>query len=130
MTVVALWKARWQPPRTVIHTLFFRHVMAHKRLEALSHKGLNLGAPKPADPMFVGGKTEGAFVPGAAPSRMPGHVGAGPMVATGRLFSCPAGREMPHASTPEARQGGVHPCVGPSVKTVYAALPVLTVVSI
>lgn len=104
--------------------------MAHKRLGALFHKGINLGAPKPADPMFVGGKTEGAFVPGAAPSRMPGHVGARPVVATGRLFSCLAGREMPHASTLEARQGGVHPCVGPSVKVVYAALPVLTVVSI
>lgn len=79
--------------------------------------------------MFVGGKTEGPFVPGAAPSCMPAHVGAGPVVAAGHLFSCPAGREMPHASTLEARQGGAYPCVGPSVKTVYASLPDLTAVS-
>lgn len=88
------------------------------------------GGPKPADPVFVGGKTEGPFVPGTAPSCMPGHVGAGPVVAAGCLFSCPAGREMPHASTLEARQGGAYPCVGPHVKTVYVALPPLTAVSI
>lgn len=75
--------------------------------------------------MFVGGKTEGPFVPGAAPSCMPGHVGAGSVVAAGHLFSCPVGREIPHASTLEAKQGGAYPCVCPSVRTVYASLPVL-----
>lgn len=46
--------------------------------------------PKPADHMFVGGKIKGPFVPGAAPSHMPVHVGAGPMVAAGQLslMSC------------------------------------------
>lgn len=77
--------------------------------------------------MFVGGKTEGAFVPGTAPSRMPAHVGAGPAAAASVLM--PSGREMPHTSTLQARQGGAHPCVGPSVRAVHAALPVLTVVS-
>lgn len=118
------------PLGTVTPTLFLQACDGTQEAMSSVSQRTKSGGPKPADPVFVGGKTEGPFVPGTAPSCMPGHVGAGPVVAAGCLFSCPAGREMPHASTLEARQGGAYPCVGPRVKTVYAALPLLTAVSI
>lgn len=78
--------------------------MAHKRLRPLPHKGLNLGAPNLLT-MFVGGKIEGPFVPGAAPSHMPVHVGAGPVVMPGHLSLMPCRQRNTTCQNPGGQAG-------------------------
>lgn len=105
-------------------------MMAHKRLGPLSHKGLNLGAPNLLTICLLEEKLKDLLFQAQPPHTCLSTWELGLWWRLASCLSCPAGREMPHASTLEVRQGGAYSCAGPSVKATYAALAVLTAVNI
>lgn len=91
--------------KTLISTFFLQACDGTQKVTTSASQRTKSGGPKPADHMFVGGKIEGPFVPGAAPSHMPVHVGAGPVVMAGHLSLMPRRQKNTTCQNPEGQAG-------------------------
>lgn len=103
--------------------------MAHKRLWALSHKGLNLGPPNLLTLCLLEEKLKELLFQAQPPHTC---LATWELGLRRQLAVCPHALQAEKCHTPApCRPGRVVPTrVGPSVKALRAALPVLTVVSI